>query len=149
LKSRPSAHGRRVLIIDDDNGFVVAARLALRRAGYTVGWCDSAAAAVERVREFRPDVIVLDVMMETGSAGFHVVSQIRDDPGFTNAPILVCTGIHSTTRLRFSPEVDGELLPVQKVIDKPVPTATLVEEVAVLCGEPGRVPRRPLSDKED
>lgn len=125
-------NGRRVLIIDDDPDFILAARVALASAGYTVDECLRAAAAVEKIHEFKPDLLILDVMMETGSAGFEVSYQVRKDPQFARIPILMVTAIHSTTKVRFSPETDGEFLPVQELLDKPVPAEKLIEAVGRL-----------------
>jgi len=72
------------------------------------------------------------VMMETGMAGFNVSYEVRKDPHFAQTPILMVTAIHQTTPLRFSPETDGEYLPVQKLLDKPVPADVLLKEVALL-----------------
>jgi CheY-like chemotaxis protein len=122
--------GKRILIIDDDHDFISATRAVLASAGYEVAECTKAAEAMARVREFRPDLIVLDVMMETGTAGFHVAYQVRRDPHHAKTPILMLTAIHQTTPLRFSPETDGEFLPVEKLLDKPVPADVLLAEVA-------------------
>ena len=124
--------GKRILIIDDDPDFISATRAVLASARYEVAECKKATEAMARVREFRPDLIVLDVMMETGTAGFHVAYQVRKDPHHAKTPILMLTAIHQTTPLRFSPETDGEFLPVEKLLDKPVPADVLLAEVAHL-----------------
>ena len=124
--------GKRILIIDDDVDFITATRAVLVGAGYEVAECTKATQALAKVRDFRPDLLVLDVMMETGTAGFDVSYQVRKDPHFARIPILMVTAIHQTTPLRFSPETDGEFLPVEKLLDKPVPADVLLEEVAHL-----------------
>jgi two-component system, OmpR family, alkaline phosphatase synthesis response regulator PhoP len=123
---------KRILIVDDDTDFITATRAVLAGAGYEVAECTKAAEALARVREFRPDLLVLDVMMETGTAGFDVSYQVRKDPHYAKTPILMVTAIHQTTPLRFSPETDGEFLPVEKLLDKPVPADVLLTEVAHL-----------------
>jgi CheY-like chemotaxis protein len=123
---------KRVLIVDDDPDFIMATRAVLASAGYQVEECTKATEAMAKVREFRPNLIVLDVMMETGTAGFNVSYEVRKDPHFASTPILMVTAIHQTTPLRFSPETDGEYLPVQKLLDKPVPADVLLREVALL-----------------
>lgn len=125
-------NGKRVLVIDDDPDFILAARVALTSAGYEVGECLRADSALERIHEFKPDLLILDVMMETGSAGFEVSYRVRKDPAFAAIPILMVTAIHSTTKVRFSPETDGEFLPVQELLDKPVPAEKLIEAVGRL-----------------
>src|SRR5512139_1317408 len=116
---------KRILIIDDDPDFITATRAVLAGAGYEVDSSSKAAEAMTRVRTFEPDLIVLDVMMETGTSGFKVSYEVRKDPHFARTPILMVTAIHQTTTLRFSPETDGEYLPVQKLLDKPVPADVL------------------------
>jgi CheY-like chemotaxis protein len=123
---------KRILIIDDDPDFISATRAVLASAKYDVAECTKATDALAKVREFQPDLIVLDVMMETGTAGFHVAYQVRKDPQHAKTPILMLTAIHQTTPLRFSPETDGEFLPVEKLLDKPVPADVLLKEVARL-----------------
>ncbi len=91
---------------------------------------DRRAAAVAN----KPDVMILDVMMPEGTEGFHLVWKLRqmEDPAVREVPIIMATGIHATTKLRFYPEQsDGtyqpsKFLPVQDWIDKPVK----VEELA-------------------
>jgi len=124
--------GKRILIIDDDPDFITATRAVLAGAGYEVDSCNKAADAMAKMREFEPDLIVLDVMMETGTSGFKVSYEVRKDPHFARTPILMVTAIHQTTPLRFSPETDGEFLPVEKLLDKPVPADVLLKEVAHL-----------------
>ena len=123
---------KRILIVDDDPDFITATRTVLASAGYNVDECRKAADALAKVREFQPDLIVLDVMMETGTAGFQVSYQVRKDPHYARTPILMVTAIHQTTPLRFSPDTDGEFLPVQRLLDKPVPAEVLLKEVAHL-----------------
>jgi len=127
-----TTEARRILIVDDDADFVAATRAVLVGAGYEVADCTRAADALVRMNEFRPDLLILDVMMETGTAGFHVSYQVRRDPHWAKTPILMVTAIHQTTPLRFSPETDGEYLPVEKLLDKPVPADVLLVEVAHL-----------------
>jgi CheY-like chemotaxis protein len=127
---------KRILIVDDDPDFITATRAVLASAGYNVAECTKAGDAMAKMREFQPDLIVLDVMMETGTAGFHVSYQVRKDPHYARTPILMVTAIHQTTPLRFSPDTDGEFLPVQRLLDKPVPADILLKEVAHLLEHP-------------
>lgn len=126
---------KRVMIVDDDPDFILAARVALTGAGYEVAECTLAREALAKLKAFRPDLVLLDVMMETGTAGFEVSYQIRSDPELVRLPILMVTAIHGTTPLRFSPETDGEFLPVQRLLNKPVPAAVLIQQVGELLAE--------------
>jgi len=123
-------NGKRILVIDDDADYVIATETVLGSAGYSVAHCYEAEKALDAAAEFRPDLIILDVMMETGTAGFEVSYRLRRHPRLAGIPILMVTAIHQTTPLRFSPETDGEYLPVQEVLDKPVPPEKLLQEVS-------------------
>jgi len=123
---------KRILIIDDDPDFVEITKTVLVSDGYKVSYCSDAKSALDKIHQFRPDLIILDVMMHTGTAGFHVAYEIRKDPQYFKIPILMITAIHKTTPFHFSPETDGEYLPVQRLLDKPVPPEILLKEVATL-----------------
>ena len=80
-----------------------------------------------------PDVILLDVMMDTLTEGFQFALKLRSpDPTsqyreFRNIPIIMLTSIHSTTTLRFVPEKD--YLPVDDFVEKPFDPDDLVNKV--------------------
>lgn len=123
---------KRIMIIDDDPDFVRTTKAVLMSAGYKVSYCLEAKPALDKMHQCKPDLIILDVMMHIGTAGFYLTYDIRKDPTYSQIPILMVTAIHQTTPLRFSPETDGEYLPVQKFLDKPVPPDVLLKEVAHL-----------------
>jgi DNA-binding response OmpR family regulator len=62
----------RILMIDDDSDIVQAARIPLEAAGHEFRSAPSGEEGLRLVREIRPDLIILDVMMESYTAGFHV-----------------------------------------------------------------------------
>lgn len=123
----------KILIIDDDDDAVHALRLPLEAAGYSVSRAASAAAGLEMVKTVNPDLIILDVMMDTATDGFHVSLALRSpDPNseykaYRQTPILMLTSIHTTTTLRFGP--DKDYLPVDAFIEKPIGPAELLKSV--------------------
>lgn len=123
----------KILIIDDDPDLVLAARMPLEQAGYQVfsaGTQDEGLAAVDTVQ---PDLIVLDVMMDTHTAGFQLAQKLHGagaDPAHKAIPILMVTAVHQTTPLRFTP--DEDYLPVDAFIEKPIDPRTLLAQVSSL-----------------
>jgi len=123
----------KILIIDDDEDVVFAMRLPLEAAGYQVFQAVSGAEGLHKVKEIKPDLIILDVMMDTTTEGFQVSLQLRSpDPNsefaaYKNIPILMITAIHTTTPLRFGP--DQEYLPVDAFIEKPIDPDALLAQV--------------------
>lgn len=123
----------KILIVDDDPDMVLATRLCLEYAGHEVSSARNGEEAVRQLKTDRPDLILLDVMMDTPTEGFQLALRLRSpDPGsdlapFRNIPILIFTAIHATTPLRF--ESDQDYLPVEGFVDKPLDPRILVEKV--------------------
>jgi CheY-like chemotaxis protein len=80
----------------------------------------------------KPDLIILDVMMDEMSEGFQVSSQLKDNPKFSHIPILMVTAISSKTGIKFSPQTNGEFLPIEDFMEKPIDPAVLLEKVEKL-----------------
>ena len=132
----------KILVVDDDPGVVRAVQFALQAKGHEVLTAASREEGEEAAVAGKPDLMIVDVMMPTGVEGFHLVWKIRqsDDPKLKNVPIIMATGIHETTELRFYPDQTdgtykpGEFLPVQAWLDKPVQLENLLEKINSLLG---------------
>jgi CheY-like chemotaxis protein len=123
----------KILVIEDDADMVMAIRMPLEANDYEVFAAATAEEGLRKVKEIEPDLIILDVMLETTTAGFQVSLQLRSpDPeseyaAYRHIPILMLTAIHTTTSLRFAP--DKEYLPVDVFIDKSVDPDKLLSTV--------------------
>ena len=126
-----------ILIIDDDSDLVEAIRILLESNGYQANAAKDAQAGLSKVQTDRPDLILVDVMMPTGTEGFHFVWKLRNLPDeyFRNVPIIVLTAIHEKTNLLFYPDSGdgtyqaGEYLPVQDFLDKPIDPNQLLTRI--------------------
>jgi DNA-binding response OmpR family regulator len=129
----------KILAIEDDPDMLAAIRMPLEANGYEVFTATTGKEGLEKVKEIEPDLIILDVMMETTTAGFQVSLELRspDDDSeyadYRDTPILMLTAIHTTTSLRFGP--DEAYLPVDDFVDKPIDPDELLEKVDALVGE--------------
>jgi CheY-like chemotaxis protein len=129
----------RILIVDDDDDVVFAMRIPLEAAGYKVFRAASGDEGLQQVKEVNPDLILLDVMMDSTTAGFQVSLALRSpDPAseyaaYKNVPILMITAIHTTTPLRFGP--DKDYLPVDAFIEKPIEPDALLSKVREHLGK--------------
>jgi CheY-like chemotaxis protein len=126
----------KILVIEDDADMVMAIRLPLEANDYEVFEAATGAEGLQKVKEIEPDLIILDVMMETTTAGFQVSLQLRSPApdseyaAYRHIPILMLTAIHTTTSLRFGP--DEAYLPVDDFVDKPIDPDVLLEKVGEL-----------------
>lgn len=123
----------KILVVDDDPTMVRALRKCLRKADHEVYDAPNGEEGLRKLLELNPDLIILDVMMNTATEGFEVAIKLRQpDPSspyvaYQNIPILVLTAIHSTTDLSFGP--DEDYLPIDAFIDKPIDPKKLIDKV--------------------
>jgi len=124
---------KRILIIDDDPDLRLTVRLPLEAAGYEIFEAGSLSEGKAAVKDIVPDLIILDVMMDTTTAGFQFALDMHSfDPKseykeFRRTPIIMLTAIHGTTPFRFKP--DEDYLPVQTFLEKPVEPDVLLSKV--------------------
>ncbi len=81
-----------VLVVDDDEIIREAAKESLMEAGFLVSEVENGVQAMEALEEFRPDIILLDVMMPEMD-GFATVGAVRRLPGFETVPVLIMTSL--------------------------------------------------------
>ena len=125
---------RKVLIVEDDPDQVEVLTTTLELAGYAVASAESGAEGLARAREDAPDIIVLDVAMETAGAGFKVARELRKDPATKKTPIIMLTAVNrSELGMRFGADEDWN--PVDVFLDKPVKGDELAGEIRKLLGE--------------
>ena len=134
----------KILLVDDDANIRRSLQVALQAHGHEVCQASNPEEALEVAAEALPDLMLVDVMMPTGTEGFHLVWSVRnlEDERLKDVPIVMATGIHDQTELRFYPDqtdgtyTPGEFLPVQGWLDKPIKVADLNAKIdEVLSGE--------------
>lgn len=127
----------KVLVVDDDHALVESTRAILESAGHETACACCGDEGIATAREWKPDVMVLDVMMAHDTEGFEIVKKLREDPVTRDLPVIVLTGIRRAKRLPFRFEPDPDWLPVVAVLEKPVkPEALLqhIDSLAAACG---------------
>jgi len=84
---------KRIFIVDDESGFTRLLKLTLERSGkYLVKEINDGTEAWLAAREFKPDLIFLDIVMPKVDGG-EVAQQIRSDPALASVPIIFLTAI--------------------------------------------------------
>ena len=122
----------KILIIEDDTDLVAAIKKMLEQKGYSVVTAFDPEQGDEIMRAENPDMIILDVMFGSKgeSKGFDFAQKIRSDNQFSGIPVLMLTAINiEKPYFKFSPETDGEFLPVDSFLDKPVKSEELFQKV--------------------
>ncbi|MGV7930597.1 MAG: response regulator transcription factor [Spirochaetota bacterium] len=130
---------KKILLVDDDSDLVTSLSQALSMNGYDVSIAYSGAEGLTKLLEVRPDLMILDVMMETDTAGFEITYQIRSQRPTSKykevreTPIIMLTAINQVTNSRFSLNEGQSFLPgVNDFLTKPVKIDELLEKVKKL-----------------
>ncbi len=126
---------RTVLLVDDDVDFLTQMELQLQAAGYRVLTADSVGAAQEVLDEHRPDVAVLDLMMENLDDGFVLAHRIKS--GEQPIPVILVTAVTSETGFQFSTDSDEarSWIKADAMLNKPVRLEQLRREIKRLTEE--------------
>jgi two-component system alkaline phosphatase synthesis response regulator PhoP len=119
----------RVLIVDDDYSFADSIRDLLEAHGYSVEHAPDGTIGLEMAREFRPAVMILDMMMTTDTEGFEVARKIPENPELRNMGVIMVTGATKALKLPGVLEPHDTWLPVDRVLEKPVNPARLIAEI--------------------
>ena len=85
----------RILIVDDESAARIALATLLRREGFDVRDVSDGAAALAECASFRPDLILLDIVMP-GVDGFEVCRRIKATPETRLTPVVLITGLSAT-----------------------------------------------------
>jgi len=119
-----------ILIIDDDPDIVESMKAVLENKKYKVSTASAGEEGLKRAKVLKPDLIILDVMMETSDKGFDVARKMKSDKNLKNIPIIMLTAVKESTGFDFKKEAGDEAwLPVDDYCDKPLNADELVLKV--------------------
>lgn len=125
---------KRILIVDDDRDYGDALRIVLENQGYAVNHVLNIRDGKKALTAERPDLIILDVMMDRHVDGFDFCYDLKHDEAFRAIPIMMVTAVTEKTGFKFSPETDGEYLQAEAYVSKPIPVAELLSRVNRMIG---------------
>lgn len=117
-----------ILVVDDDAEIREAMRIILEAQGHEVREAEGTQACRDAIAAKKPDLLILDVMMETPDAGFQLTYELAQTDN-RDVPILMVTGIGQATGFQFDPKKDQDFIPVTEFIEKPVSPRVLIERV--------------------
>jgi DNA-binding response OmpR family regulator len=126
----------KILLVDDDPDIIRGLQVILENQEYEVVYANNKKAGLIKLKEEKPDLAILDVMMETSHDGFELAREIRKIPEYLKFPIIMLTSIDSTTGVNFkSAAGEDDLIPVNAYIDKPAIPHVLLAEIKRLLSE--------------
>lgn len=113
----------RVLVVEDEDNIAAALEYLMLREGYAHDRVASGAEALSRIRDTRPDLVLLDVMLPEVS-GYEICQRIRTDPALATVKVLMMTARGSTIERRKGLELGAD-----GFISKPFELKDLRDEV--------------------
>ncbi len=119
---------KHVLIADDEPNIVISLEFLMKREGHRVSIARDGDAALAMVRELKPDLVLLDVMMP-GRSGFDVCQAVRSDESLAGVRILMLSAKGRDTDV-----AKGSALGADAYMTKPFSTKELAEKVRELLG---------------
>ena len=125
---REKQMSKKVLIVDDEPNIVVSVEFLMQREGHEVATAADGQEAMDLLKESRPDLLILDVMMPRKN-GFEVCAEVRTDNRLSGMPILMLTAKGREAEMK-----KGLSLGADAYITKPFSTHELVMKVSELLG---------------
>jgi CheY-like chemotaxis protein len=115
---------RRILIVDDDRESTHVIKILLEKiGGYLVLEENDAVKAYESAQNFRPDLILLDIMMPQRDGG-DVAAQIEADPGLRKTPIIFQTALVTKAEAKGGLRIQGH-----PILTKPIDIPELINRI--------------------
>ena len=119
---------KKILVVDDDPNICLFCRTVLSAEGHQVFTAASAREGLALAEAERPDLVILDVMMEEVDSGFQVARALAAQRA--DLPIIMLSSIAGAAGKVF----DTSTLPVAQLVDKPIDPAVLQRKVRALLG---------------
>ncbi|HLO61647.1 MAG TPA: response regulator [Azonexus sp.] len=119
---------KKILIVDDEPNIVISLEFLMKKEGFEVAVAVDGEEALAKVDSFRPDLVLLDVMMPKKS-GFEVCEALRADPAKAGLVVVMLTAKGRETEV-----AKGLAIGADAYVTKPFSTKDLVAKVKGMLG---------------
>ena len=120
--------GKKILIADDEPNIVVSLEFLMKQSGYDVRVATDGEDALHAVSEFKPDLILLDVMMPRLS-GYDVCQKVRENPAWAGVRIIMLSAKGRDVEVN-----KGIAVGADAYVTKPFSTKDLMATVREMLG---------------
>lgn len=133
----------KIVIIDDNTDFLFTMATFLLRNGFDVMTADNGQKGIELIRKERPNLVLLDIMMETLFSGFEVFKRMRSDKSLRNIPIIGISAMRDALDIDYRQWPDYEYFSPDTFLDKPVDRQRLLRMIPEVIRRAKKRIRRP------
>src|SRR3972149_10260319 len=115
-----------ILLIDDDVDLLSSLKITLEHNGYDVITAMNGTEGLSKLRESHPNLLILDIMMDSALEGYNVLNNIKGDVSIKNIPVIMLTGMADAIGVNFRSAVeDDKMFPNVIFMEKPFENADL------------------------
>lgn len=126
----------KILLIDDDEDLLRSFQVMIESKGFDVITASDGKEGYTKFKNENPDLLVLDVMMNTDLEGYNLLHEIKKEPAYKKIPIILLTGMIDKLGVNLISGVEDEtMLPNVHFQDKPIDTQLLVKMIQDLLAE--------------
>lgn len=126
MTNQAKTKAAKVLVIDDEAEITQIIEAFLENAGYVVTTENSSVMGIERAKEIKPDLILLDIMMPNMD-GYEICDELKKNSETRNIPVIFLTGKDSRDDQGRSFQVGGDMF-----VKKPFSCERLLEIVNIV-----------------
>jgi len=129
----------KIVVTDDDPEIRDTLQAMLETRGYAAVIAADRDEGMATIRRERPDLVILDVMMQSWQDGFEMSREMKKDPELKNIPILMLTAVGERTGIDVKSSAgDPTWLPVDTFLEKPVAPSLLFTRIEELLSDEAR-----------
>ncbi len=118
-----------ILIVDDDQDYLYQMKNRLESFGFQILLAESQKEAEELIEKIKPDIAILDLMMENEDSGFILCYKMKKK--YPDVPIIIATGVAAETGITFdiNDENNRKWIRADHFLDKGIRSEKLKEEI--------------------
>ena len=117
-----------ILVVDDDPDLVETVAMMLESRGFEVGRAYDGIEGEESIKERRPDLVILDIMMPRKD-GYVLCAELKADKKTADIPIVLLTAVGEAVPTTTYTHADGMSTEADDYIPKPIDTDGLIEVI--------------------
>ncbi len=118
---------KKILIIDDDRDYMNIWKIVLEKNSFEVVSADSGEEGLAIFEKEKPDLIILDVMMETPDKGFRIGEEIKKKVGLLGTPIILASASTDNADIDIDRAMDW--IPAEIYMEKPFTEEALLKNI--------------------
>lgn len=128
-----------ILIVDDDQDYLFQLQMKVEKFGYKTVTAEGQREAEELINKMKPDLAILDLMMENEDSGFILCFKMKKK--YPDVPIIIATGVTAETGITFDIQDDNnrKWIKADRFLDKGIRSDVLKEEIEKLLTGPVRL----------